>query len=420
MKMLTRIEIEYILQNSDKDIKSLILGARKESSLDIKKLATIIDARQKLKDKVPSWYAIPGLIYPNNLSTEQSSSEATALYKQQFIENGSKIADLTGGLGIDSSFFANKAASVDIFERNTQLTDSYHNNFPLLGLDNIKIHNIEITQELAANLHSEYDLIYLDPARRDGLGKKVFLLNDCEPNILGIKELLFQKTEKILLKLSPMMDISKLLQQLEDIYRIDIVAVNNECKEILAHLKKGGLKDQEELRFHTINILSKKDNHNQIFDFAMEDEKSCVPTFFNYKGYSSPADALYLYEPNKAILKAGAFKSLAVRHKLSKLAPHTHLYISNKLEDKFPGKIFKVISINKLNKQTIKEIQSSYPAASITARNLPIDSSNLRKKLNLKESDKYHIFGCKSTDSESILFITEHFYNSLNKPETQL
>ncbi|MDB5260840.1 MAG: hypothetical protein JWQ14_121, partial [Adhaeribacter sp.] len=234
IKPLTPAEQEFVKENETTDPAKLLLQGQRFRHLPLKVLVHYIQARQKIKQKLPRWYQHLAIVYPQTLSLEQSSSETTAAFKANLVA-GNILLDLTGGFGIDSYFFAKKMKEVIYVERNPELAQIAQYNSRVLGAANIHFHHSEAETYLN-NFEGPADWIYLDPARRDTANKKVHLLTDCEPDILKILPQLSAKGHHIMLKTSPMLDISQALQQLKQVHKIYVVAVDNECKEVLYHL----------------------------------------------------------------------------------------------------------------------------------------------------------------------------------------
>ncbi|MFA6676962.1 MAG: SAM-dependent methyltransferase [Bacteroidales bacterium] len=416
---------QFILNHENDDVTRLLLGASKYPDIDIKKAVIIINARKKIKSKIPSWYQIPSLKYPQSLSVEQCSSESTARYKAKILNHiftksniqGNvntdsslvvkpaeqlRIADITGGLGVDSYFFSQEAEKVFYFERDQELTDTARHNFNELNITNISVKSTDIQKDNLNTLERlNINAIYLDPARRGNHGEKVYSIKDCEPNILELKDELFKIVQIIMVKISPMADISKTIELLPETRRVDIISSGNECKEVLLTLIKKTKTLENQIKIHAVNIYK---NDTQDFVFSPDEEKITNPSIVTLEDINQFS---YLYEPNKSILKAGAFKLPAIRYDIKKIAINTHLYLSSDIKENFPGKCFKILKVLEYKKATIKLIKSDYPNASITARNFPLSSDNLRKKLKLNESNKYHIFACSLDDASKWIFITE-------------
>jgi hypothetical protein len=336
-----------------------------------------IAGRQAAKNKIPSWYETGHIIYPKHISLEQCSSEAAAKYKASLVK-GDSLVDLTGGFGVDCAFLSRQFKSAVYVERSEELCKIALNNFKRLGLEHIRV----IHKESAHYLEEmeKADCIYIDPSRRNVTGKKMAAIQDCEPNIIEFRKQLQSKAPAIMLKLSPMLDISSALQVLPEVHEIHVVGMNGECKELLFILKNEGRKEPV---ITCINIL--KNEIKQTFSFLKSEEQTAA---VNYT--SEPQS--FIYEPNASVLKAGAYKSIACKYNLQKFHPGSHLYTSSKRIEDFPGRIFEFISAFSLNKKEIKEKLHHVAQANINIRNFPGTVDDLRKKLKLKEGGDIYLF----------------------------
>ena len=368
-----------------------------------------VDGRQRTRDKLPTFAAIADWWYPVRLSCEQCSSEVTAKYKSQLIANQQfdTLVDLTAGYGVDTFFMSHSTQEAHYIERNQDLCQIAAHNFHLTHR-NIQIHNTT-AEDFVADFHpvTTNNIIYLDPARRNKNGNKVFLLEDCEPNIISLLPTLLSKARTVLIKLSPMLDITAAVRALNMPCEVHIVAVQNEVKEVLiflqnrAYLASGnGVVTEvveEEIRTHAVNFLPQP-NHmdycTQEFSFSIEDERRAECQLYSASQLSITEEDIYIYEPNAAIIKAGAFKLVAQRFQLVKMAINTHLYMSNQLMKDFPGRVWKVVSINPRETKNI--------AANIMTRNYPLSPDELRKKLKIKDSNTSTLIGARLADKPTL------------------
>jgi 16S rRNA G966 N2-methylase RsmD len=343
-------------------------------------------SRQKAKNKLPNWYSNPNLVFPPPLSIEQSSSEITADYKAKLFQ-GDSFIDLTGGMGLDSIALAKVFKKGFYFETQSNVFETAKGNFEQFNQKNIEFFNENSIDFLAKN-DIQLDLIYFDPARRDSQKKKVFQLSDCEPNAIEIQDLFLQKSANILIKTSPLLDISLIINSLKFIKTIHIVAVENDVKEILIEIKKGF---DKEINIKTINFGKER---TEEFDFKFKAEQSQKVNF------SLPKK--YIYEPNNAILKSGGFKSIAVALGLEKLAVNSHLYTADSIID-FPGRVFEVMGISKVNACDLKIILPEMKG-NLSIRNFPDSVENLKKKLKIKDGGNNYIFATTDcTNKKNVL-----------------
>lgn len=366
---------DFIEKHLNDDVRQLALQKFPD---DVDKMLVLnqIEARQLLSKKVPSWASNPDLLFPKHLSIEQCSSELTAKYKASLVENGDVFVDLTGGLGIDSYFLSEKFKTSYYVENQKELCNLAEHNFAVLGR---KITVVNSDAETFLNQNLKFDLVFIDPARRDIYNRKMVSLHDCSPDVLDILDNLFRHTKCTLIKLSPMLDISMVIKELPNIAEIHIVAVKNECKEVLVLLRPDY---NGEIMIHCVDLSPVGKRHA----FSLRDEQSAIPTF-------AATIKKYLYEPNAAIMKAGAFKLVSQRFGIDKLHINSHLYTSDNLVSDFPGRVFEVVGFAPFSKKIKKELLKDVTEASVAIRNFPLSANELRKSLNLKESDENFVFG---------------------------
>ena len=401
--------LEFVSQHLSDDTTRLILDKGKWPEIDMETAVNCIESRRKLKGKVNEWYVNPGLVFPLKLSAEQCSGSAAGHYKAIIAERIAgkenwRIADLTGGLGVDSWFFSQKAGKVLYNEMQAVLCEAAEHNFKALGTDNIIISNAIAEKDTIGSIIEGFhpDIIYMDPARRGEGGKKVFLIEECTPDVLTLKEEIFSRCRHILIKLSPMADITMVCERLgEGCREVHVVSSEGECKELLIWMDR----DWKE----GYNITAAElpagfpDKPAATLTFTPEEEKA---------GYAEIAAEMgeFLFEPGKSLTKAGAFNVTANHFQLSKLGKSTHYYTtsdSSKIDSlKGCGKVFKVLSSKPLDKRSLKEAGKNYPKAEVTARNIPMTSDALRKKLGCASGGEVHIFGLKSDIAGNLLIVT--------------
>ena len=386
--MLSQETKDFISSHRDEDPRALALQAKRYPGVDIREAVTQIEGWQIAKEKLPAWAATEGITYPPRLSMEQCSSEPTALYKSK-IAKGDSFADLTGGFGIDCSYMSRNFKRAIYIEQNIRLCEIAKENFSLLGLDHISVINGN-SEELLATLPT-LDWIYIDPARRNSDGHKVVTLSECEPDVTVIVQRLLEKAGNVMIKCSPMLDITAAIKQLHNVEAIHIVAVNNECKELLFIL---GEPQASETPIVCTNI--KKDK-TDTFAFTANGEAESDITYSNSVGR-------YLYEPNAAIQKSGCTRALAQRFNLKKLHPNSQLYTNDNIEENFPGRKFIVEKVTGFTKNEIKEIRA-LGRANITVRNFPESTQLLRKKLKLADGGENYIFATTLSQGNKVLVV---------------
>ena len=394
--MLNQAEKDFIKKHLNEDVRKLALQIQSKNYPGINTALVLnqIAARQKSKTKIPSWAQNDEIIYSPSLSLEQSSSEITAKYKARLL-SGNRFVDLTGGFGVDSAFIAPKFKEAIYVERQKELVDLASWNFNVLNLHHIQTKCADATEYLEKL--SPVDCIFIDPARRSESGKKVVLLQDCEPNLLEIQEQLLNKSEKVLVKLSPMLDIQATLKVLKNVAEIHIISLDNECKELLFLQTKNFSGTTQVI---CVNF-NKKEFQSDIFFYSLEKE-----TLISYASKMKR----YLYEPNASILKAGFYKSIVSKYQVEKLHVNSHLYTSELLKNDFPGRIFEVISISSLNKTELKNFMNNVSEANLSVRNFPLSVNNLRKKLKLKEGGDLYLFATTLSDGQKVLIKTRQIF----------
>ena len=415
----------FIREHADEDVRKVALQGTKDPDVDLQVALQQIAGRQTARKKLPSWAAVEGIVYPPHLNMEQCSSELTARYKAKIVGEDDNMADLTGGFGIDFYWMA-KAISQHLtpntqhpiyIEQNEQLCEIARQNFALLGL-NCTVCCCDATTYLTKMPHT--DLVFLDPARRNEHGGRTYGIADCTPNVLELLPLLMEKTERVLLKLSPMLDWRKAVDDLQPpssithhpspiprhpsphISAVHIVSVNNECKELLIEIRKDFV---GELQLVCVNLLP--NGERQLF----VSPNTYHPSSNTY--HYSVLISHFLYEPNASIMKAGCFAELEQCYPVRQVAPNSHLFLTTDKLDNFPGRGFQILAISSMNKQEVKgaftkiinQKLTSMESANITVRNFPLSAEQLRKKLKLKDGGNIYIFATTLQDGEHKLFI---------------
>ncbi len=383
-------EKEIIRQHLNDDVYALSLKTHWFEGYDKKWLIRQIQSRQKAKSKLPSWYGNFDLIFPVPLSVEQSSSELTAEYKASLV-SGNILLDLTGGMGVDTSCFARHFQTVFFVEKQSELADTAEHNFKMLHLDNIRVIHADSMQYLENLPHA--DCIFIDPSRRKA-DQKVFLIEDCEPDILQYMPALMQKASAIILKLSPMLDLKAVMEKLPLISEIHIVAVNHELKELVVMLRA---MKSDRVSIFCVNI--DKNGTRQVLAFSDAQRNEPVEM--------AVMPLTYLYEPHATLLKGGLMNAEANRYGLLKLHPHSQLYTSEMPQFQFSGRIFRIQSYFGLSKQELKAELAGITKANITVRNFPIDEKTLRKKLKISDGGHITLFATTLIDGKHVLLKTE-------------
>ncbi|MDT0540946.1 class I SAM-dependent methyltransferase [Croceitalea sp. P059] len=375
---------EFIKNNWSTDIVSVLLKKQLFQDITQKELVEQLEAKKKCKHKLPTWFKTPKIYYPEKLHIEQTSSEQTAEYKADLI-TGKLLLDITGGFGVDDYFFSKKIDQVYHCELNQKLSKIASYNFEVLGAKNIILNN-EDGLDFLNKTELSFDWIFIDPSRRNEVKGKVFLLQDCLPDVPSNLDKIFEKSKNILIKTAPLLDIKQGISDLKFVKEIHIVAIKNEVKELLWILEKGF---RGSIQIKTRNL---KTNSNEEFDFILEDEKATLSEI--------DLPQKFLYEPNSAILKSGGFKSIGKAFEIKKLHEHSHLYTSEKFID-FPGRRFKIENVLPCNKKELQKLNLT--KANITTRNFPESVASIRKKLKLKEGGDHYLFFTTNSNNKRII-----------------
>ena len=420
---------KYIEEHLNDDINKLALS-KFPDNIDKQFVIRQIQARQLLKKKLPSWSENDELLFPRRLSLEQCSSELTAKYKsaisRKVAESQSRdasmapaikhidtslhriLVDLTGGMGVDTSFLSDNFDETIYIEAQEELCELAEHNFKVLK-KNIKVVNAKAEDFLTQC--GEVDCIYLDPARRDEYGRKMVSLHDCSPDVAELQDLIFEKSNTLIVKLSPMLDIDIIKKELKNIKEIHVVAVKNECKELLVlcqqttdNGQQTSCNNQLSAVSHQLSAVDLRENWR--FNFTEEEENEAVVSFADEIGK-------YLYEPGVACMKAAPFKLLSQRFNIKKLHRNSHLYTSDELVYDFPGRIFEVINVvnfdkkakKMLSQQTTDNRQQTLSKASIAVRNFPLSADELRKQLGFKDGDDFYVFGTTMKGEKKVLVL---------------
>ena len=380
---------QWIKKHENEEPAQLMLQAHRFPAIPVREAVAQIQARQKVKYKLPAWYANESILYPPSLSVEQASSKETGLYKAALLK-GKTFADITGGMGVDTWYLSRNFGKGYYVERQQVLCTFAVHNFSALGVT-----HVQVVHDVAENFLRKappLDAIYLDPARRGEGNQKLYKLADCQPDITRFLPLLLEKTSTVLLKAAPMLDIQQSLSELRAVKEVHVVAVKNEVKELLFLIEKGF---SESPLIRAVNI---KPEGEQLFQFHLSEEQQATASFAEPQSY--------LYEPHAALMKAGAFRLVAARYQLNKLHLNSHLYTSTAFVEHFPGRSFKILHAGKPDKKLLKQY---FPAgkALISSRNHPMSVQQLTKKLGLKEGGQRYLFATTFTNGKPGIIIAE-------------
>ena len=417
---------EFIIQFRESDPRRLALQASRYPDVDMPFALNQIQGWQTAQRKLPSWAACDGVVYPPHLNMEQCSSEPTARYKQQVARRWVEavqpdadtcMTDLTGGFGVDFSFTSCCFGSATYVERIASLCDVVSANLPRLGIQNATV-KCDEAEDVLEQLKPQ-TMIFLDPARRDEHGAKTVLIADCTPDVCQLLPRLMAKSQFVMLKLSPMLDWHKAIVDLDSkIREVHIVSVDGECKELLLVLADNGTKD---VQVFCVDIQSRPDSEGQyprsefVYSIAtnaqeemvennskLENSTSAQPTNSKLKTQNSK----FLHEPNASVMKAGCFDEIARAFGISAISRNSHLFLSDREIDGFPGRSFAIDAVTTMNKRQLRQTLSGMKQANIAVRNFPLSVAELRKRLKLNDGGDTYIFATTTSDGDHILMIT--------------
>lgn len=388
---MNQATIDFIREHAEADVRQLALQGTKNPEVNLTFALEQIAGRQKAKTKLPTWAATDGIIYPPHLSMEQCSSEQTARYKANIAGKGALMVDLTAGFGVDMAFVSPNYRRAIHVEQQTSLCAISSENFKLLGLNHIEVVCADGVDYLHQLDHA--DLIFLDPARRDDHGARTYGIADCTPNVLELRDELLQKADRVMLKLSPMLDWRKAVEDLGNVNEVHIVSVDNECKELLLILSK----EKKPLKLFCVN-------NDQVFEVS--DDVTGGRFFCDIAGgVTKEPSPCYIFEPNVSIMKAGCFALLEQRFKVAQLDKNSHLFVSDSDISNFPGRRFLIEKTTSMNKRELKAALAGIDKANITVRNFPMSVAELRKRLKLKEGGDLYLFATTIAGHQHQLFL---------------
>lgn len=385
----------FVREHLYDDVNELALQYAKYPGVDVRCAIIQIRGWQIAEKKLPLWSQTDGILFPKHISLEQCSSQTTAEYKaeviESIVENKDKMTDLTGGYGVDAAMIGRQFNHLTFVEPSKDLCRLAHHNLPLLDVSNLTV--VNSTCEVVLEGLEKQDLIYIDPSRRDKDGRKTFAVEDCTPDIYRLQDQLLGKGRWVIVKLSPMLDLTSVATGLRSVHEVHVVSVAGECKEILVLMSGEVMVSSPKIV--CVNIIGK--DKRQSFTYNTEDEKVTICR------YTSRIDR-YLYEPNASIMKAMCFKSVASVFSVDKLHPNSHLYTSDRMIEGFPGRSFEVVSIMPMDKRALKELRT-YGQANLSVRNFPSTVAELRAKTKLKDGGDQYIFFTTMADNSKVCIV---------------
>lgn len=396
---------EFIREYRERDIRQLALQANRFPDVDMPYALDQIQGWQIARRKLPKWAACDGVIFPPHLSMEQCSSEPTAQYKLNLamewterVGHASCMTDLTGGFGVDFSFTSCAFAAATYVERNEQLCHIVEHNLPLLGLNNATVVCADAVEYLSTV--EPQTMLFLDPARRDEHGAKTVMLADCTPDVVQLLPKLLEKSRFTMLKLSPMLDWHKAVDDLQGAVReVHIVSVGGECKELLLVLSTAV---ESELKVYCADLSTASDTSSL---FVYTPGSSAPVANSKLKTQNSK----FVHEPNASIMKAGCFDELAAAYGVSPVSRNSHLFLSDEPVEGFPGRSFVVERVTTMNKGELRKALVGIEKANIATRNFPLTVAGLRKRLKIKDGGDVYIFATTTAEGEHLLLISRKY-----------
>lgn len=396
---------EFIREYRERDIRQLALQANRFPDVDMPYALDQIQGWQIARRKLPKWAACDGVIFPPHLSMEQCSSEPTAQYKlnlamewAEIVGHASRMTDLTGGFGVDFSFTSYAFAAATYVERNEQLCHIVEHNLPLLGLNNATVVCADAVEYLSTV--EPQTMLFLDPARRDEHGAKTVMLADCTPDVVQLLPKLLEKSRFTMLKLSPMLDWHKAVDDLQGTVReVHIVSVGGECKELLLVLSTVV---ESELKVYCADLSTASDT-SSLFVYTPGSSAPVANSTFNIQ------HSTFLHEPNASIMKAGCFDELAAAYGVSPVSRNSHLFLSDEPVEDFPGRSFVVERVTTMNKGELRKALAGIEKANIATRNFPLTVAELRKRLKIKDGGDVYIFATTTAEGEHLLLISRKY-----------
>lgn len=396
---------EFIREYRERDIRQLALQANRFPDVDMPYALDQIQGWQIARRKLPKWAACDGVIFPPHLSMEQCSSEPTAQYKlnlamewAEIVGHASRMTDLTGGFGVDFSFTSYAFAAATYVERNEQLCHIVEHNLPLLGLNNATVVCADAVEYLSTV--EPQTMLFLDPARRDEHGAKTIMLADCTPDVVQLLPKLLEKSRFTMLKLSPMLDWHKAVDDLQGTVReVHIVSVGGECKELLLVLSTVV---ESELKVYCADLSTASDTSSL---FVYTPGSSAPVANSKLKTQNSK----FVHEPNASIMKAGCFDELAAAYGVSPVSRNSHLFLSDEPVEDFPGRSFVVERVTTMNKGELRKALVGIEKANIATRNFPLTVAELRKRLKIKDGGDVYIFATTTAEGEHLLLISRKY-----------
>lgn len=383
--------LDFIADHLNDDTAKLLFAAHRFTDIDVPFAVEQIEARKRLRNKLPEWYANADLIMSGRIPAEQCSSEQTARFKRTIMGDGvHSLCDMTGGMGVDF-WYMSQGLDVAIYtERQSSLCEAARHNFEVLQSCNAGSHRTQISvrEGLSTELPiPDVDVIYLDPARRSSDGSRIYEIEDCEPKVIEWQDELLRHCKRLIVKVSPMADISRTIARMCHVSDIYVISVRNECKELLTVHQHGA----SSIRVHCVDFLPQK---TISFEYDISEEtQHTEKTLLADKAQFAENEMKYFYEPDTSIMKAQAFAALSSRFSVDKLHRDSHYYVSTEPIEDFPGRTFVIDEIQPSSSRLLKQLKRLVPQANIATRNFPLSADELKKKTGIRDGGEVYLFG---------------------------
>jgi len=383
---------DFITDHLNDDTAKLLFASHRYPEVDMPFAVDQIEARKRLKNKLPEWYKQPDLIMCGRIPAEQCSSEQTARFKRSIMgEDCRSLCDMTGGMGVDFWYMSRGLNHAIYTERLSSLCKAARHNFSVLQQEELP--SIEIREGLSTEMAiPDADIIYLDPARRSSDGSRIYEIEDCEPNVIDWQDELLKHCKRLIVKVSPMADISRTIARLKNVSDIYVVSVKNECKELLIIQQRET--ENAPIQMHCIDFLASR---TVSFDYTLNHKK--IDSQF-----ASLQEMNFFYEPDVSIMKAQAFGPLLGRFDIRVLDNDSHYFVSQELTPEFPGRIFRVDEVFEFSSKHLKTLAKSIPQANIATRNFPVSAEELKRKSGVRDGGEIYLFGTTCRDLGPVLF----------------
>lgn len=393
---------QFIADHLQDDTARLLFSAHRFPGVDVPFAVEQIEARRRLKNKLPEWYANPDLVMGGRIPAEQCSSEQTARYKHSLVEGYHSLCDMTGGMGVDFWYMSRGMDEAIYSECQPHLCEAASHNFAALSASSADARPVISVREGVSTQMPvpDVDVIYLDPARRSDSGSRIYEIEDCIPNVIAWQDELLSHCKRLITKVSPMADVSRTLQRLRDVLAVHIVSVRNECKELLI-VQKGGQDTSldpsaQEVIFHCVDFLAKG---TVSFSFC----QSALSVSTDVPIVSALSDMHYLYEPDVSLMKAQAFAPLAHKFPVQMVDVNTHLFVSDQVIPDFPGRSFVIDQLIEFSSRQLKQLKRQIPQANIATRNFVLSPEELRSRSGIREGGSVYLFGCQAHQLGAVL-----------------